>query len=138
MQSDTYKELRKLINEKVPDLREISLGCELEVKDCDGKKHIVTFASDADYAGLIYKNGDTGSYVKEWVVKILGHPPQLQHVLQVIERDIHPVMQPSLDLKTGYLILWTANQGRIKWDLTKPLSKQSEETLQTLTTIIKD
>lgn len=63
----------------------LSFGCRLKVKDCNGKKHEVTYASDADYAGIVWDNGDTGSYVEEWVIEILGHPPTLADLLRALQ-----------------------------------------------------
>lgn len=70
-----------IIREANPETKELSFGCRLLVKDCNGKKHIVTYASDADYAGLIWDNGETGSYVEDWVLKIIGHPLYPAHLL---------------------------------------------------------
>ena len=74
------------IREVVPSLQELSFGCRVLVRDCDGHEEEATYASGADYAGLVYSDGSTGSFVEDWLIQIIGHPIRYSHVLLALNK----------------------------------------------------
>jgi len=155
---DKYNELRTRINKHCPHLMELRFGCELKVEDDDARlgpevgKFIRVDDKDgkdiwADVAVLrqgIVEGGSRyrvleGAYIKE----ILGIPPTLQDVLVAMQNNIdamYSIMPSSMVKWEGVFVTMDNINGiemRDKYDLTKPLSEQSEETLDFLLEVIK-
>lgn len=89
MNKDEAKKLEANIRNVLPELKEPTLGCEIRLRDYDGKygeeypltQHII-YCEDADYGecGTVY----TTVGVLEYDFDIVGHPVLAQDVLKVL------------------------------------------------------
>lgn len=113
------------IRELVPELQELTFGCEVlnEVgikervisameKYMHGDKHIIT---DGTAISLCEKD-----------ITILGHPIQLHHVLQAINKENK---NPKCSvLNNGKFLVTTSGAFDFYWNLSKSFADQEEET----------
>lgn len=137
----TYNKLRRILTDRLPRLRELSPGCEVEVfgiaNDNPGFQYDVITDNRVN-CDCIQNCGciQTGYYgnISRGDFKIIGHLPTLQDVLLAL--DIK-----NKGLETGYRTLgggldFQADMG-LTYDLTLPLSQQSDETLLEIIKLIE-
>lgn len=80
-----------LIRERIPELMELSFGCEVKLEDHAYKCYWCLGKTEDQYHYLVDKGDDERcNYVvyerDGWKLKeILGHPPQLHHWLQLLD-----------------------------------------------------
>lgn len=125
---EKLQQLESKIREIVPSLQELSFGCEVEV--CGIREDNPGCEKDVIVDGRISDGRITLGYYGEMFIEnfiVLGHPILLHHVLQALylnekTRDGMKMYGPQI----GYEVLENG------WDLTKPLSEQSPETISFL------
>lgn len=132
------QQAEKRIRELVPSLQELSFGCEVIKSEIHRGSVIGEAYSQVAY--VHYDNVQVYLAPKE-DFQILGHPIQLHHVLQAIEK-VDKWYQPDLR-GTGkdsnpilYILKGNMSIGSTKWNLKLPLSGQSEETINFLLEIL--
>ncbi|MDQ0316383.1 hypothetical protein [Amorphus orientalis] len=130
---EKYQELRTRINKHCPWLMELRFGCEVvinntcatviygERENMDGEKYICTTLGSAVDLRIYLKPRKTDYHR---LTKILGIPPTLQDVLAAIPASLYNGEQVRKSVLDHY-------------NLTKPLSDQSEETLDFLLSVIE-
>lgn len=130
-----YNQLRQLLTERLPHLKELSFGCEIKLRDFDQNHIFLTeyigdqrFYTEHIYDETIY-SFENGVYIPE----IIGHPPTLQDVLLVIDIKRSGI-ETAYRTKSAGLDLPFCEE---TYDLTKPLADQSDETLLALIELIK-
>ena len=142
----------KRIRELVPELQELSFGCEVFNIE-ENQKEIVWLTNLDMSKPEVYTNKTYPQYqasyrftfdedASGYEYKILGHPIQLHHVLQAI-RD-----SSGYRFKQGYIGITANGQfidvdadklgTEIMWNLTKPYSEQSQEVKDFIGEIIKN
>lgn len=135
---EKLQQLESKIIELVPSLQELSFGCEVEVygirEDNPGcEKDVIVDGRISDGRVTLGYYGEM--FIENFIV--LGHPILLHHLLQAIykhrthyfpirfgHRSTISIGENPVEAKS--LKEWTA------WDLTKPLSEQSPETISFL------
>lgn len=94
-----YKQkAEQYVREQLPELMELSFGCEVEVRLLPNpEKNVHKLV--ADFTGDLKKNGlpkvasffevhEYGGLGGDCMTKIIGHPIQLQHWLRVLEQKV--------------------------------------------------
>ena len=151
--------LTKKIHKHCPELLELTIGCEIGckgyVKDHFrlnvGMKCLIAISNNFIFH-YIPKDNKTGEFLREFrigtmdisVIKenpdsfeVLGHPIRLEHVLRAMdsrEYQMFRLTPKGMILDVG---ISSHDEPSVFWDLTKPLSGQTEETLKFLDEIIK-
>ncbi len=145
--------LEKRIRELVPSLQELSFGCEFiyyEEEEYTGgntfevKDVVVKVVGKRTVDDSIYIKGVKTEYEfdSERDFKILGHPIQLHHVLQAVGKGRKDTAYKNVVTVGDDGLIWEelGKEGSVKcvgnWDLTKPLSGQSEEVVTFLNEIL--
>lgn len=126
MPHTNHSKLEEAIRKACPELMELSFGCEVEIGAQTGR--VVSTLFEPDIMVLLEEDVVT---VKEY--KILGHPIELQHILRTIAKEEKSSVGSFYIDLNGILFLNTTSVG---WDLSQPLSGQSESTKVWLETII--
>ena len=145
-----YSLIRAACNTACPELMELAFGCEIYVhyidhnigsqKAVNGIYKIVYSDNDKIYLqkGLerhyanIYKIQDGES--ERYKYKILGHPPELRHVLRALDKLSIYDCTIELDGK-NIVVTCQKDKACVYLDLEKPLHEQSEETLEFLASL---
>ena len=134
-QNELYEAIRARLNEMFPERLELKFGCEVEV---DGEVLRLATQNNSAYDAISFHafdeigNRRTQYCISKDNLNILGTPVALQEVLRaVLPRTLDT--QPAAGL---HLHLCTDNCC-IDFDLTKPISEQSPDTLQAVLDIIK-
>jgi len=130
------EELKSIIYEKLPELKELTFGCWVQKKS---KKYFVTYAERDDEYILVSAKSKNAMTVtnRTWLVKdivILGHPIQLHHVLRVIGGG-YAVTSYGQFIK-DMNCCGEFSELDAQWDLSKGLSGQSEPTLTFLLNLL--
>lgn len=161
--SDKYNELRSRINKHCPELLELGWGCKVRY-DFRGKMATYTVAYSGithrsigglkvdmnEYAWIVlsrFGKVDSGTTKKVKVSelgKILGHPPQLQHVLRAVRVSLHSKMPHRYGIDDlgrfiaifGYGVDEHCELRHIGYNLSLQLSEQEEIVLDFLLEII--
>ena len=133
------KTLEQKIRQLVPSLQELTMGCEAMQ---DGIK--VVFNKSYKYFDNNYyeSKNDRGNTVMAHFDEILGHPITLAEVLQAIALTIGDeyAWEQAIDTTGQFRTDWgdKRHEGSgIYWDLTLPLSGQSEEVVKFLNEVLK-
>jgi len=133
------QKLTKIIQEANPELMELSFGCEVTFEGSVGMPHInhsaTVLKTNASGTIEIYTGFPPKSVNKE-ELEILGHPITLEHVLVALKAKSKAEYsnRPTIELK-DYKHAYT--ELLCFWQLTKPLSGQSEETINFLLEILE-
>jgi len=134
------QQLEQKIRQLVPSLQELSFGCEFKIYSNPVEKlaYIQSFTSGYSRVCTIRDNGDVYTVlrsreeIESW--EILGHQIQLHHVMYAIELK-------NKHFELGYTV---GMDGTFKkessyvgiWDITEPLSGQSEEVVKFLNEVL--
>jgi len=128
--------LTEKIIEAVPEIMELKFGCEVIVETSKAglQQTVITgWMSDGKYMTWSF-----GEKAEKDIKKILGRPITLEDVLRAIEKN--PPIEPFFVSITGHFHKQFENGDMsstlAKWQLGKPLSEQSPETLQFLERIL--
>lgn len=146
---NTIQELTQKIHKHCPELLELSFGCVLRLPDTEFYKDvpskdkceaIVLHCNGGGFNGEDYDGDFMRVYSPAWDketsfegtdeldMEILGHPITLEHILKVInesdDNDAHNIPDETYEE-----VVW-------QWDWCKPLSEQSQETIEWLNKII--
>lgn len=147
--SEKYTELRRRINHYVPELGELRVGCETLLANGDVWQRAIYIYHNA--LGHHFLNDETGivevvPFERSAVVKILGTPPTLEHVLRAIEasQDVGDVVYGidtagtflEEDNESGDLRICRREGYNVECDLSKPVSEWPEATLDFLLEVI--
>ena len=125
------------IRELVPELMELSFGCEVVTK----MGHNILVKLDRTIVGADRGDGQVwttnytttkGEYCTVWdSSEIIGHPIHLEHILRAIEK-VHGEKTHKED-KTGFTPF---DRASLMYDLSKPLNEQSPELYTLLAEIL--
>lgn len=129
------QELTQKIHKHCPELLELSFGCAIKAKEYQEVKEVVfiskgAYKTDGGFRLFAVEKQD------ETIVEILGHPITLEHVLKAFNGTKFGLKWHTQavyfveSLGTGY------DKFSMEWQLTKPLSEQSPETIKWLNEII--
>lgn len=128
-----YEELRKRINKHCPYLLELKFGCELLGEDGTVlflDPYMMTYSLE-EKPHILGRNEH--EFIHFQTKEILGIPPTLADVLRALDgKDIGNV--GGTFVKITFDNWETLN---VEYDLTLPLSDQSEETLDFLLSVIE-
>ena len=145
------QQLEQKIRQLVPSLQELSFGCEVRIiENSDWGHEVIKAYGDRtwwfDDSSMrfhpIFWRFDYIEYVQNKnSVEILGHPIQLHHVLQAIALTIGDeyAWEQAIDTTGQFRTDWgdKRHEGSgIYWDLTLPLSGQSEEVVKFLNGVL--
>lgn len=134
---EKLQQLEQRIRELVPSLQELSFGCKVFFYPYKSERltkgRIVDKTNDVITIDCI---DSIEKVEKENLSTIIGHPILLHHVLQAVYSD-DDREEDQLSFVAGIAEnnLFFAKQGSDStaiWDLTKPLSEQSPETISFL------
>lgn len=139
----TYNKLRQILTDKLPHLKELSFGCEIEV-DYNDEPNLVSVHTVRE---CIYENGEV-RYIgtcdnnnwytnvwKELKKEIIGHPPTLQDVLLAMgDKLSNDTYNYEASLLLGLNCDYINNN---TYNLNKPLSEQSDKTLLEIIKLIE-
>lgn len=129
-----HEQLKEIIVKAVPDIMELTWGCRVKTKNWGTVK--ITTLKDDGYVDYLLEDGKPADeesmlFYKDEIVEILGRPITLENVLIAInKKDIdyrimkwgeNKIMLGVVDKRDGTL-----------WQLNKPLSEQSEDTIDFL------
>lgn len=145
-----YQQLEKIIREACPETMDLKFGCQLKIQDGSKYRYCRYFTGSNREDGELFfvdidqvGSEDGYSYVEDFEENvdkeaILGSPLGLEHVLRAIEKSKHSGHGgPHLAVATcGTFVSQTNWDTGIAYDLTKPLSEQSEETIEYLLKIL--
>lgn len=155
------QELTNIIRELVPELMELTFGCEVEYYDLiqtevdDFRDDIATVIGEKGQIPVMGYLANKTMYETEYrtfpyssgyangVKKIIGHPIQLHHVLKAIGKKPNNKEWSYFVGPQGGFHEWFSLKGRLdlrtvaKWDLNKSLSDQSPEVHEFLLSILK-
>lgn len=142
---EKYQTLRTRINKHCPHLMELRFGCEVVTKVPIGNDLYNTRVLDVVDEKLWLDGGKMlVQSTKDVIKEVLGIPPTLQDVLRASRLSNTPSIQIDM---SGFLYrvaespvdhpLSTAWEVGPRFDLTKPLSEQSKETLDFLLSVIE-
>ncbi len=131
--------IRERVVEVVPRIMRLEFGCIFTMSK--GKK-VFKFMYDSSWQenaeGFIYFTGDEDLYDETWKLEVLGREIQLADVLRAIPDRNNNICHIeadgticSRDTTTGMIIVHGV------WNLSKPLSGQSQETWDFLAGILK-
>lgn len=129
--------LQKKIYKHCPDLKELTLGCEVWLMKPDGYlKHTFITELFGEYKVLceIGDNACMRSLPKDEVEPV-GHPIQLHHVMRAMGEYRPFYLHPS-----GFFLELNGPEPmtmKHEWDITKNLSGQSPETIEWLNNLIQ-
>lgn len=108
-----YEQIRKRINELVPELLELKFGCEVKVY-VDGEYTCIRPIQYLDYSDTLGIEWECEEYEVSTIqemqsdelcfLEILGTPPTLQDLLLAIERN-QPNVYLGFELRNTYLEL---------------------------------
>lgn len=128
------------IRELCPELMELSFGCEVLLEDMPDFKNYIgiyvgqKFDHETDkFINLCLHPNGNKVYPLDIKYKILGHEPQLQHVLSAIDNSINSW---SFSIYANGVMKTTNSNIEVKYDLTKPFAEQSEEVYQFLASVL--
>ena len=124
----THSQVAKRINELVPETMELSFGCRVEVMFNDGEVEHGIIVGTEDNQKIQWDDGRVGVFLEDTVSKILGHPITLEHVLMAMPDKIYI----NSDGSFGHFHKHDHFSPRVFWALGKPLSDQSQETIDFL------
>jgi len=71
---------KQLVRDRIPELKELSFGCEVQYKNATWDRMTVLFKQNDG----VYTSLEPNQPRKEHLFKIIGHEPQLQHYMQVM------------------------------------------------------
>ena len=85
------QQAEQLVRERVPELLELSFGCEVKYKNADsdtvltvsGDTYEVEYAKGCIFVPIANRDPERGG-VEIRTIEIIGHKPQLQHYLAVL------------------------------------------------------
>lgn len=135
------------IRDLVPRLKELSFGCEVMMDQISGdRKFIERVTHDEKYGSIFTQSGfqfirDGDEFLLEdehFDSKIIGHPIQLEDVLEAIENGTEYYL--SIESSWEDKIVFRVNgiyESFIYWEYGKPLSEQSEELINFLYDLLK-
>lgn len=126
----------QLIRERVPELQELSFGCEVRWQDgeYDINKTVI-IKGGAGYENYYWDN-QGNKFHGEDIEEIIGHPIELHHVLMAIEKYLKE------ELPNASLIFLNQQMGSYvkplvtKCHLDKPFNEQSEDLYQFIITTL--
>lgn len=129
------QELTKLIRELVPELMELSFGCEVKVRGENTTDTVLSVAGNKVDVRTQYREDIN---IEDF--EILGHPIQLHHVLKAIAKEEDEIKY-FID-GDGFWYYWKDEElisvaMMNAWDMDKTLSEQSPETTAFLLSILK-
>jgi hypothetical protein len=104
------------VRSQIPELMELSFGCEVLLKPHEGEDMDMVNASISKPLQIL----SMCDGFAERIDKIIGHPIQLQHWLRVLEENRYPGIYPSVDVWDGVLTAISAeeNSKRVNFNLT--------------------
>jgi len=131
----TLEKLTNKIHELVPETVELSFGCWIQLKS-----HEVLRVTAHDYPEIVCVEGTKQAFRPD-DLKILGHPITLEHVLKAMNSKFLLSLNMSYQSeKVLELTMPTYINGELlrgsRWKLGKPLSKQSEQTINWFANIL--
>ena len=85
MTTTPSERLRKILNERLPELLELSFGCEILQKTVKKPEWEVSKYVNWRWVGLCFSNSRTIDSVE--ILEILWHTPQWSHVLRSLGDD---------------------------------------------------
>ena len=140
----TYNKLRQILTDRLPHLKELSFGCEIEV-DYNDEPNLVSVHTIRE---CIYENGEVryigtcdnnNWYTNDWrelKKEIIGHPPTLQDVLLAIDKKYEGSVFITIS-PNGFIETSGLKEDTITYNLNLPLSQQSDETLLEIIKLIE-
>lgn len=149
--SDKYELVSEAIYSLVPRLKELSVGCKLK-HWCDtpvGEKEydLVFINKDFEENMMFRVIGGEDEVHCEYQIKyfdnevddfasyeIIGHPITLEGVLEAFRVDYQIKLEISYAIDCIWLM--TPNSGVFEWKCGKPLSEQSDETINFLASLL--
>ena len=131
----THEKLRDKINELCPELMKLEFGCEVERS---GELGIIVFCHGSTNLYRV-KNGPWNE--DDWnsnSFEILGKDPTLEDVMRAIDKDnTSNCLEFYTDGKCFHQREIESWDYKFTWELGKPLSKQSDETVEKILEILK-
>lgn len=134
--TQTYEQLRTRLAELVPDIKKLEFGCEVEYLDT--RYLIVKEKSEGFYLMSDGKIWTEEMLTQAMYLEILGRDPSLADVLRAIGKKHLEVAVIHLSYHNFIDILLPAKHKKIRYQADKPLSGQSQETLDFIGELIKD
>jgi hypothetical protein len=135
-----HNELRDRINELCPELMKLEFGCEVESHYHD-TSFIQTILAVKDSGNYLVRTGVgevTTTITRKDIVKILGKDPTLEDVMRAIDKDnTSNCLEFYTDGKCFHQREIESWDYKFTWELGKPLSQQSDETVEKILEILK-
>ena len=136
-----HNELRDRINELCPELKKLEFGCEMikkdELKDWAKLVTLISYDGKRSRGYFREQDGSIFSLITDFKkFEILGKDPTLEDVLMAISRRDFTSFQYK-ETKKGRIYRGSLVEILDLWELGKPLSQQSEETVEKILEILK-
>lgn len=140
--TEAYNTLRDLLNKAIPSRLELKFGCDVyceqAIEDENGNEcdlYGTYIRGQGEDTEVMFENAQGELMVlPALVTDNLGTPPTLQETLMVLG-DEYCFIQGEI-CRVADDIGWSETYG-VAYDLTKPVSKQSEETLRAIINLLK-
>ena len=117
------------IRELVPELMELSFGCEVVTKKENPPLVFINKETSGKYNFLNRDNEVTGTFF--WGdFEIIGHPIHLEHVLRAVEIVNYAFFRDKIPPRTFFISFFNY------YNLNKPFSEQSEDLYKFLAEVL--
>ena len=138
----THEKLRDRICELCPELKKLEFGCKMikkdELKDWAKLVTLISYDGKRSRGYFREQDGSIFSLITDFKkFEILGKDPTLEDVMRAIEKQgvcgRYYITQYGELFRTGF----ENDELVCHWQLGKPLSKQSDETVEKILEILK-